>query len=140
MTWDMRVIIPNRVVYVDYSEDAKGEDVAEALGAVIEEINKRDNNSDIFYCISKSADTNSNTLNDLKSAFSQFRAIPRHTCTLLVSKDKITGFFADVIFSMRALRLVRVDSVEDAIAFIEKEADDLKDKLSIELFDTNAVR
>ncbi|MEL6405844.1 MAG: hypothetical protein AAFR81_15855 [Chloroflexota bacterium] len=126
MKWKMQVVIPGRVVYVTYAEDASANDVAEALAAVIKEIEKREDASKTFYCISESADGRNSRLSELQSAFRQFRSIPGHTCTILVTKDKIASFLADVVFSMRALRLIRVDTVEEAIAFIEAETDDLK--------------
>jgi len=139
MSWEMQVIIPGRVAYVDYSEDATASDVSEALGAVIEEINKRENEFETFYCISEVGNGRNNKLSDLKAAFSQFKAIPSHTCTLLVTEDKVTSFLADVIFSMRGLRFERVDSVAEAVTFIEHEASDLKDHLSLDAFKVNTL-
>lgn len=132
MGWGLRVIIPERVVYVDYSGESSVKDVSEALQAVLREVEKRSDPSQTFYCVSGVGETASgrSSINQLNDAFRAFRDLPTNTTTILITDDRLTGFIAGLVHSMRNLGFKHERSIAGAIRQIASEDAALAAQLS----------
>ncbi len=134
MSWGMHVIVPGRVVYVDYFNKSGGQDVSDALKAVLEETNKSADQDQTFYCVSGVSGSGGAKLSELNDVFRTVKSFPKNTKTILVTKNRASGFLAQLVHSLRGLSFAQVATLHDALKLIEREDPELAKQISIEDF------
>ena len=131
MSWGAHIIIPGRLIYIDYFGQTSGKDISAALKVALAEAEKSAEHGKTFYCVSGTGGSSSANIGELNDVFRTFKSFPKHTKTLLITKNRATGFIAQLVFSLRGLGFSQVNTLQDAIKIIAQEDADLAAKISV---------